>query len=319
MPKRRGLLGCSFPLAIGLIVLFLGLFIIGFLAGPIGQSMVGLKLPSWLAVTKPAPELPTETIFHIASFPVANSVLAGWITVIFLVLLVFLITRHTRLVPKRWQMLLEYGLGALIGFCQRVAGEKNGRRFFPIVATIFLFVMFNAWLSLLPGYGSILIMNAEGHEVHLLRGANTDINTPLALALVSFVAVAYFGFRSFGVKYLANYFNVGQFASGFGKLFKGNIKGALSGMFTGVINIFIGLVELLSMFIRIVSFTFRLFGNMTAGEILLLMAAFLIPFIFALPFYSLELLVGIIQALIFAGLTLVFMTLAVASHGGEHH
>ena len=93
----------------------------------------------------------------------------------------------------------------------------------------------------------------------------------------------------------------------------------MSGMFTGVINIFIGLVELLSMFIRIVSFTFRLFGNMTAGEILLLMAAFLIPFIFALPFYSLELLVGIIQALIFAGLTLVFMTLAVASHGGEHH
>jgi F-type H+-transporting ATPase subunit a len=318
VPKRR-LLGCSFPLAIALVVLFLGLFVVGFLAGPIGKSMVGLNLPSWLSVSKPAPELPTETVFHIFGVPVANSMLAGWITVIFLVLLVFFVTRRTRLVPRRWQMLLEFGLGALLGFCQRVAGEKNGRRFFPVVATIFLFVMFNAWLSLLPGYGSILITNAEGHQVHLLRGANTDINTPLALALVSFVAVLYFGLRSLGIKYLANYFNFGEFVGGIGKLFKGNVKGAFSSMFTGFINIFIGLVELLSMFIRIVSFTFRLFGNMTAGEILLLMAAFLIPFVFALPFYSLELLVGIIQALIFAGLTLVFMTLAVASHGSEHH
>ncbi len=318
MQKRR-LLGCSFPLAIALVVVFLALFIIGFLAGPIGKSMVGLNLPSWLSTTKPAPELPAETIFHIGGFPVANSVLAGWLTVIFLVVLVFLITRRTRLVPRRWQTLLEFGLGALLGFCQRVAGEKNGRRFFPVVGTIFLFVMFNAWLSLLPGFGSILITNAEGAEVHLLRGANTDINTPLALALVSFVAVLGFGLRSLGIKYLANYFNFGEFASGVGKLFKGNLKGAFSGMFTGFINIFIGLVELLSMFIRIVSFTFRLFGNMTAGEILLLMAAFLIPFVFALPFYSLELLVGIIQALIFAGLTLVFMTLAVSTHGSEHH
>jgi F-type H+-transporting ATPase subunit a len=317
--QKRRLLGCSFPLAIALVIVFLALFIVGFLAGPIGKSMVGLNLPGWLSTTKPSPELPAETIFHIGGFPVANSVLAGWITVVFLVVLVLLITRHTRLVPRRWQMLLEFGLGALLGFCQRVAGEKNGRRFFPVVGTIFLFVMFNAWLSLLPGFGSILITNAEGQQVHLLRGANTDINTPLALALVSFVAVLGFGLRSLGIKYLANYFNFGEFASGVGKLFKGNLKGAFSGMFTGFINIFIGLVELLSMFIRIVSFTFRLFGNMTAGEILLLMAAFLIPFVFALPFYSLELLVGIIQALIFAGLTLVFMTLAVSTHGSEHH
>ncbi len=318
MPKRR-LLGCSFPLAIALVVVFLGLFIVGFLAGPIGKSMVGLNLPNWLSVTKPEPELPAETVFHIFGLAVANSMVAGWLTVIFLVLLVFFITRRTRLVPKRWQMLLEFGMGALLGFCQRVAGEKNGRRFFPVVATIFLFVMFNAWLSLLPGYGSILITNAEGQQVHLLRGANTDINTPLALALVSFVAVLYFGLRSLGIKYLANYFNFGAFAAGVGKLFKGNIKDAFSGMFIGFINIFIGLVELLSMFIRIVSFTFRLFGNMTAGEILLLMAAFLIPFVFALPFYGLELLVGVIQALIFAGLTLVFMTVAVTSHSSEHH
>jgi F-type H+-transporting ATPase subunit a len=319
VPKPRRLLGCSFPLAIGLIVLMLALFVIGFLAGPLGKSMVGTTLPSWLSVSKPEPALPTDHVFDIFGFPVANSVLAAWVTVVFLVLLVFVITRRTRLVPRRWQMLLEFGLGALLGFCQQVAGEKNGRRFFPVVATIFLFVLFNAWLSLLPGYGSIMIQNPEGNVVHLLRGANTDINMPLALALVSFVSVLYFGLSSLGIRYLANYFNVGKFLGGFGKLFRGNVKGALGGIFTGFIDIFIGLVELLSMFIRIVSFTFRLFGNMTAGEILLMMAAFLVPFLFALPFYGLELLVGIIQSLIFSGLTLVFMTLAVATHGAEHH
>ena len=85
-------------------------------------------------------------------------------------------------------------------------------------------------------------------------------------------------------------------------------------MFTGIIDIFVGFLELLSEFIHVISFTFRLFGNMTAGEILLLVAAFLVPFVFALPFYGLELLIGFIQALIFSGLTLIFLTLAVAHH-----
>jgi F-type H+-transporting ATPase subunit a len=322
VPKKRGFLGCSFPIAIGLIVVLLALFVVGFLAGPLGKNMAGgihSRLPDFLKVDSPQVELPTEVVFNLFGFPVANSVVATWFTIVVLGLLVVLVTRRTRLVPRRWQVFVEFGLGALLGFCQRVAGEKDGRRFFPIVATVFLFVFANAWLSLLPGFGSITIINPEGHAVHLLRGANTDINMPLALALVSFGSVVYFGLKSLGIKWLANYFNVGRFIGGLGKLFKGNIKGALGGIFTGVIDIFIGLVELLSMFIRIVSFTFRLFGNMTAGEILLLMAAFLVPFLFALPFYGLELLVGIIQALIFSGLTLVFMTLAVASHNAEHH
>jgi F-type H+-transporting ATPase subunit a len=292
------------------------------MAGPLGESMlpgVHDALPDFLKIEEPHVELPAETVFEIFGFPISNSVVAAWLTILVLGLIVILTTRRTRMIPRRWQMLLEFALGALLGFCQRVAGEKNGRRFFPVVATIFLFVFANAWLSLLPGFGSITIVNPEGHAVHLLRGANTDINTPLAIALISFVAVSFFGLSTLGIKWLGNYFNFGKLFKGFGLLFKGNIKGAFGGIFIGIIDIFIGLVELLSMFIRIVSFTFRLFGNMTAGEILLLMAAFLVPFLFALPFYGLELLVGIIQALIFSGLTLVFMTLAVATHGAEHH
>jgi F-type H+-transporting ATPase subunit a len=320
--KRRGVLGCSFPVFIVIAVVVLSVFAIGFLAGPIGQSMApGLykSLPDFLKLNKPVIELPAQVVFNIFGFPISNTILATWLTLVVLTLLVVLITRTTRLIPKRWQMLLEFGVGALLGFCQRVAGEKNGRSFFPIVATIFFFVLFNAWLSLLPGFGSIFIVNPEGHEVHLLRGANTDINTPLALALVSFAAVLYFGLRRLGIRYLGVYFNVGGIVHAFGDLFRGHVKSAFGKLFTGIINAFIGLIELLSMFTRIVSFTFRLFGNMTAGEILLLMAAFLIPFLFALPFYGLELLVGIIQSLIFAGLTLVFLTLAVSTHGEEHH
>jgi F-type H+-transporting ATPase subunit a len=322
VPKPRKLLGCSFPVVIIIAIVAVIIFIIGFFAGPIGKNIApGIynALPGFLKLHEPEIQLPAETVFNLFGLPISNTILATWLTVLVLGILVFLITRHIRVVPKRWQMLLEFGLGWLLGFCQQVAGEKNGRRFFPIVATIFLFVMFNAWLSLIPGFGSIWILNPEGHQVHLLRGANTDINTPLALALVSFAVVLYYGFNSSGIRYLGNYFNVGGIFRGIGELFKGHIKPAFSGIFTGVINAFIGIIELLSMLTRIVSFTFRLFGNMTAGEILLLMTSFLLPFLFALPFYGLELLVGVIQSLIFSGLTLVFLTLAVTSHGEEHH
>jgi len=318
VPEKRGCLGCSFPLIVGVLLVFLVLFVVGFAIGPLGRSMFGdLGLPSWLTVDQPHPELPAEVVFHLFGFPITNSIMGAWVTIIFLVGFSYAVTRRMKLIPSRLQSLFESLLGWLYNFCQSVAGEENGRRFFPVVATIFLFVALNAWLSLIPGFGSITVETAEG-EVHLLRGANTDINMPLALALMSFVFVEFFGIRSGGgIRYLGKFINVGQFFRSVGQLFRGRLKAGLSGLITGVINIFVGFLEALSELVRIVSFTFRLFGNMTAGEILLLIAMFLIPWIFALPFYGLELLVGFVQALIFGGLTLVFLTVAVASHGAE--
>ncbi len=317
VPKKRGCLGCSLPVAVGVAVFFLALFVIGFLIGPLGKSMFGdLGLPSWLSVPRPHPQLPAEVVFHLFGFPITNSVIGAWVTIIFLVGFSYAVTRRIKLIPSRLQSAFEFLLGWLYNFCQQVAGERNGRRFFPVVTTIFLFVAFNAWLGLLPGFGSITAETAEG-EVHLLRAANTDINMPLAIALMSFVFVEYFGLKSRGFRYLGKFFNVGLFGRSIGQLFKGKPKAALGGLLTGAIDIFVGVLEALSELIRIVSFTFRLFGNMTAGEILLLIAAFLIPWVFAIPFYGLELLVGFVQALIFGGLTLVFLTLAVASHGAE--
>jgi len=315
---KRGCFGCSFPILVGIFLIFLALFAIGFASGPLGKSILGdLGLPSWLSVPQPHPELPAETVFHLFGFPIANSVTAAWLSIIALVGFCYAATHRMKLIPTRVQAIFEAFLGWLYNFCKNVAGEENGRRFFPVVATIFLFVAFNAWLSLIPGFGSITITGPGGETVHLLRAANTDINMPLALALMSFIFVEYFGLRSRGIRYLGKFINVGGFLESMCQIIRGRLKAGLSGLITGVVHIFIGFLEALSELVRIISFTFRLFGNMTAGEILLLIAAFLIPWIFAIPFYGLELLVGFVQALIFGGLTLVFLTVAVASHGEE--
>ena len=320
---KKGCLGFSMPVVIGIVVLILVLLIIGFIVGPLGQSFLsGMDLPDWvenyIAIEKPHPELPSEAVFHVLGWPITNSMLATWVTIIFLVGFSYLATRRMKLVPGRLQAAFEFIVGWVYDLCCSVAGEKNGRRFFPIVATIFLFVGFNAWLSLIPGYGSILAHTAEG-EIHLLKAANTDLNTTLAIAIVSFIFVEATALRGLGLSYLKKFLNFSEFWNSTKKLFKGDLKGGLSGMFTGFIFIFTGLLEGLSEFIRIISLSFRLFGNMTAGEILLMVVAFVVPWVFAVPFYGLELLIGFIQALIFAGLTLIYVTVAVTPHEEEAH
>jgi F-type H+-transporting ATPase subunit a len=291
----------------------------GFLAGPIGSKLFGeMAWLKWMRVDAPEMHLKAPVLFHIFGLPMTNTIIAGWITVIFLVVISWVVTRRMKIVPGRLQATFEFILGWIYDFCKSVAGEENGRKFFPVICTIFLFVLFNAWLSLIPGFGSITI-TLHGIEHELLRGANTDINTPLAIALASFVFVEYYGLRTLGIKYLRKFVNVGQFFRSTGHVFRGKVKAGLSGLFSGFVDIFVGALETLSEFIRIVSFTFRLFGNMTAGEILLLIAAYLVPWVAAIPFYGLELLVGVVQALIFGGLTLVFVTLAVAPHEAEGH
>ena len=240
-----------------------------------------------------------------------------------------------KLIPKGWQNAVEAIYEALYNFVQGVAGEKNARLFFPIVATIFLYVIMSALLSLLPGFDTIgygeptpqeglpgaFVGTYHGWIVEepLLRKANTDINFPLALALVSFVFVEYSGIRALGFRhYMAKFVRVGQLRHGFGQLYRGHFRAALGGLFAGAIDVFVGVLEAISEFIRIVSFTFRLFGNMTAGMVLLLLIMFLLPWVVAVPFYGLEILFGFVQALIFAGLTLVFATMAVMPHEAEH-
>ncbi len=151
-----------------------------------------------------------------------------------------------------------------------------------------------------------------------LRSASTDVNMTLALAICAVLFIELMGLTGRGFKhYIGEYINVGELIRGIKLIFKGKLVDGLMAYVTGVINVVIGILEAISHMTRMVSFTFRLFGNMTAGEILVLSATFLIPWIMAVPFYGLELLVGFIQALIFGGLTLVFASIAAGS--GEEH
>jgi len=318
--KKIGCLGCSFSLGIFIfIIAVLVLFIVSLALGPIGQGFLGIKPPEWLTVPTPHVLLPAEEIFHIGPFAVTNSLITSWLTMLLLILISLLVVKRSKLIPSRFQSLVESVFEWLYNFCKEAAGEKNGRRFFPIITTIILFVLFNGWLSLLPGFGSIMVHTAEGHELPLLRGANTDINTPLALALISFVFIETIGITSGGFHYLKKFMNVGRLGKGFGKLFRGQVKSGLGDMFFGLIDGVVSLIEFISEFFRIISLTFRLFGNMLGGEILVLMFLFLFFVTPVIIPHGLELIFGLIQALIFGFLTLVFASIAATPHEGEEH
>jgi F-type H+-transporting ATPase subunit a len=323
---KKKVLGLPLLVFIVVIALFT-ILLISLVGGPVGSKLlemfgVNFSLPSWAQVPTPEPELAAEALFYIGVVPVTNTLLTTWITIAILLIFAILSTRKLKIVPGRLQVAFEFVVSTIMDLCESIAGPKYGRQVFPIVATIFLFVFINAWTSLIPGFGSITINVTHGGEavaVPLLRGANTDINVPLALALVSFFTVWFFGFKASGLRYLAQFFQFKKIIQSFKELSHGKFKAAAGSFAFGIIDIFVGFLELISQFIRLVSFTFRLFGNMTAGEILLLSISFLVPWVLSIAIYGLEMLVGFVQALAFSLLTLIFTAIAVAGHESDEH
>lgn len=365
---------------------------------------------------KPIIEIKAETIADIGPFPLVNTYVTSVTVVVVLIVVAYLATRKIGLVPSGLQNAVEAVMEAMYNICINTAGEKNGRRFFPVVMTIFTFIWIANWMALLPFFNAIgsvekvsaeefhsqaLVMSksagislirpnqktldfdkaaianacasfetapagasaAEYGEKHTscttgqrglaiatkldkkestdsgvaacsgtpgdaaydeclvkasdkaieelgakdkqlgvlvpyFRSMNTDINSPLSIAIMAMIFVEFWGITTLGAfTYASKFLN-----------------------FSSPINFFVGILEFVAEVARIISFTFRLFGNMLAGEILLLVMTFLVPFLVALPFYGLETFVGLIQAFVFAMLTLVFGVLAVAAHEGpgEH-
>ena len=298
------------------------LFVVGLVFGPLGSSFLGKEPPSLFKVPRPHVALPAEPVAHVGSFSITNTLVASWFTILVLVGLSYLCTRKMRLIPDKRQGMAEVVVEGLLNFVESVAGKKHARMLFAGVATIFIYVISNAYLALLPFFGTIGFHHSvHGHEefIAIFRAANTDVNVPLSIALSSFFFVESWGMRAIGVThYLSEFINVRQFLQGLKELLTGKIKTGPMNIVFGFISLFVGVLEIFSHLTRMLSFTFRIFGNMTAGEILILVASFLIPLVFAIPFYGLELLIGMIQALIFGGLTLVFGTIAVSPHEEEH-
>lgn len=350
----------------------------------------------------------------LGDFNLTNTILSSWIAVVIIFVLAYFATRKLGLVPRGLQNFVEAVLSWLLGLVESIAGAKNSRRFFPLIATIFIFIIINNWISLVPGFGTVGKMESaeevvhhvieekaeeaephltlaeaehelevfldwgeaeradapndhvgkqiyselEGRELHIwddvgtfrvmpfalfeqsmtgaeyadefihfddghiefivpedregqtvgllvpfFRNASTGLNTTLGIALIAMFFVEFWGIRSLGFfPYASKFINFGGFKRG---------------ITTGFIDFFVGILEGISEIARVISFTFRLFGNMFAGEILLFVMMFLIPIALAVPFYGLELFVGFIQATIFAVLTLMFAAIAVTAHNGH--
>jgi F-type H+-transporting ATPase subunit a len=295
--------GRSLKIVVLVVALFV-MIIVSFLGSEVGSGIVGSEPLSFLSVDAPQYHPAPERPFH--HLPITNTMVTAWISIVVLGGLFFLGTRNMKLVPTGLQNLLELIVEAAANFIEDPAGEKHGRWFFSVCTTIFLFIVANAWVSLIPGFETIRI-NGEP----LLRSANTDLNIPAALAVVSFCFVEYWGFKAKGVSYLKTFFHIGPLWQAVKQIFTGNIKAGAGGLLNGSVAVFAGLLEILSHLIRMVSFTFRLFGNMTAGMILVMIMIFLVPWVLPSIFYGMEAFFGFIQAMIFAGLTLGFACAAV--------
>ena len=261
-------------------------------------------------------ELVDEGPYRGNNFIITNTILSSWIASVVLVLLFALGARKAALVPGRLQNFVEIAIEGLLNFVAGTVGREHSRMIFPVIATIFLFVIVNAWIGLLPIYPALGFKDGDLIQIHLLRPAGTDINMPLALALVSFVFVDGLGFKMLGVGYIGKFVRVGSLKRGIVAMFRLQVLDAFQYLLD---FFFVGPLEAFSEMVRLISFTFRLFGNMTAGEILVLVSAFLVPFVATVGVYGLELLVGFIQALIFSGLTLVFAAIAITEHKQEAH
>jgi F-type H+-transporting ATPase subunit a len=256
-----------------------------------------------------------EPLGHIGNFVVTNSLISSWIAVGILVVFLWVAGRKVKNIPKGIQNIFELFLEKAFEMADSVTGSrKKSEKFLPVSLALFLFILFNNWLGLFPGMGTIgfnEVANGQKVFVPLFRGGTADINTTLALALFAVIASHIMGIFAIG---LWNYFN--KFVNI--KLLldiPAKIKKDFTVILVNPIKVFVGLVEIISELAKVASLTFRLFGNIFAGEVLLASMMALFAYLLPLPFIFLELIVGLIQALIFSILALVYMTIATAEHG----
>lgn len=301
------------------------------------------------------------TAIEVAAEPIGlgstltNALFTSILLSIAILIVAFFVGRNLKQIPNGLQNIVEVVIEALDGLVNSIAPKKWAPTFFPIVATIFIFLLFANWFSLLtPLLGSFGIVHPahdkgipvedvifitggpeslhlgtvkeeENHSeavasaetqteskgsgqdviiVPLFRAPSSDLNLTFGLALTTMVLVQIFGFRERGLSYLGNFIRFDAFAK--------------KGFLMGLIDFFVGALELVSEFAKIISFSFRLFGNIFAGEVILIVISALVTLGMILVFFGLEIFVGFIQAFVFFILSLVFFSIATKHHGEEH-
>lgn len=264
--------------------------------------------------------LKAEEIFSVFGVPVTNTMLMSWLVIAVLVIVGVRVGRDLQKIPGKVQTFFETLFSFLLDYIEEVLESRHlAVRYFPLLATLFLFILLGNWFGLLPGIGSVTVDTGaydthasetaqgaleedvhetetagtheeESHVVSLFYPVSVDLNITLALAIISFIAVELSGILYLGLlPYLGKFFN-----------------------FKSVIGFFVGIIELISELARLISFSFRLFGNMFAGKTLILVVMYFVPYLVPVPLMAYEAFVGFIQAAIFTLLTLFFIKLAVS-------
>lgn len=238
--------------------------------------------------------LTAEKLFSWLGIPMTNTLVISFVVSLFLIISALIIRKTIKAdgVPGKFQNFLEMIIEGSLNFIQSTVGDRQkAEKLFGLIATFFILILFNNWVELWPGLGYVGLK--EGYSIiPIIRSPSADLNTTLALATISVFLTQFFGITIIGLgKHLKKYFN-----------FKSPIK------------FFVGLLELISEISKILSFSFRLFGNIFAGEVLLIVICYLVPYFIPLPFLLMEFFVGLIQAFIFAMLTLSFIQIATITH-----
>ena len=351
----------------------------GFFSSPIAHIAIKAEPvhPEPITQLSVATDSSNKLLKSVTDVFITNTMIATWLAIIVLIIFAWAVNKNKNPIPNRLQGLAEIVMEFFITLIGGIVGVNKVKQFFPLVMTIFLFIVIANWMGILPGYGTIgwietpeIIKHHMGHDSHdsdshdddhheddhhedyskyehiklakftksgpiytqpfgsekesekitlscgldskcpkpdgiqagrlspYLRSANTDVNTTLAIAIVAMIMIHWWGLRSLGA-----FGHIGKFI---------NFK-------EGPAGFVVGLIEAISELARLISFTFRLFGNIFAGEVLLIVVAFLLPLTGILVFLFLEVFVGVVQAFIFSILTLVFAATATTAHGADEH
>ncbi len=261
-----------------------------------------------------------EPIFNfgppVGGFTITNALLTSWIVVAIIIILSYVLRFKLREIPGKLQNIFEIMIEGALGLCDQVTGNRTlSIKIFPVAISVFFFILLNNWLGILP-FGGFGIIEKGDHGltfIPFLRGGTADINTTVALAAMAVFGANLFGVFSIGIwKTFNKYVNLKVL----GGIFK-KIRHEPTIILVAPITFFVGLIEIVGEFAKIASLSFRLFGNVFAGEVLLVSMAALVAYVVPIPFLFLELLVGFIQALIFSILLVVYFTIAASDHD-EH-
>jgi F-type H+-transporting ATPase subunit a len=249
-----------------------------------------LELPAPHIIWEAAAQSPDLMTFQVS---LTSTILTMWIVTVVVVLLLFFLTRGREMLPGRAQNAIEHVYELIEGFGMSLGGPA-AKPYIPLFAAFFLYILFSNWSGLIPPIG----------KVEFLRAPTSDVNITIGLGLTAFVFFQYQGFKHLGVGgYLSKFLPVREFRNGIG---------------AGIIGMFVGLIELLLEFVKPVTLSMRLFGNIYGGEVALGVMTALTVAIIPMALIALELMLNLVQALIFSTLTLMFTLAAIESHGDEH-